>query len=231
MGDWGDTLGDALRFVITNRQQRQQYDEGMRESSRRFAIEREAARESRALAKAASDRLAAHDARAAGEQFMGNLSAYEGALPGVAGDEMTELRGSLAADPEGFLRSARNYDLRRAALEKFAPEWKRLEAEKRAAELAKAKAGHASVFDVNGRMQLAQFQAAMRALQEGAKTDVPPSGMYPIEIGPDGKPISHGADDLAERRRAAALAAMSAIFSTAPGAGPSNPPSTSFGAP
>jgi hypothetical protein len=214
MGDWGDTLGDSLRFVLTERRARKNEDMGMRESARRFAIEQEASKESRALAKAASDRLAAHDDRAAGEQFLGNLNAYEGALPDAAPDEMRALRGSLAADPSGFLRSAENYDLRDAALRKFGPKWSALREEERKAAIDKAAAGRASSFDVEGRIRLARAQAAFKALTEGGKLDVPASGMYPMEIGEDGKPITHGADDLAERRKAAALAALAAILGT-----------------
>jgi hypothetical protein len=224
MGDWADTLGDSLRFVLTERRARKNEDMGMRESARRFAIEQEASKESRALAKAASDRLAAHDDRAAGEQFLGNLNAYEGALPDAAPDEMRALRGSLAADPSGFLRSAENYDLRDAALRKFGPKWSALREEERKAAIDKAAAGRTSSFDAGERIRVAQAQAALRALLEGAKTDVPASGMYPMEIGEDGKPITHGADDLAERRQRAALAAMTAILGTdLGGAAPARP--------
>jgi hypothetical protein len=219
MGDWGDTLGDSLRFVLTERRARKNEDMGMRESARRFAIEQEASKESRALARAAADRLAAHDDRAAGESFLGNLNTFEGAIPDGAPDEMRALRGSLAADPTGFLRSAENYDLRDAALRKFGPKWQALKEQERTAAIEKAKAGRSSSFDAGERIRVAQAQAALKALLEGAKTDVPASGMYPMEIGPDGKPITHGADDLADRRRAAALAAMTSILGVDLGGG------------
>jgi hypothetical protein len=83
------------------------------------------------------------------------------------------------------------------------------------ARLAQLRTTHTGSLTLADRIALARAQAALKARAEGAKVDVPSSGIYPFAVGPDGKATQVGPDELARRRGAASQASLADILGLA----------------